>query len=58
MFFSVDNEEVSFSKTVFDKAFSARKYVRLSGGKLSTTQGKPFVIYQSGKAKKVGSVID
>ena len=42
------------SKTVFDKAFSARKYVRLSGGKLSTTQGKPFVIYPSGKAKKVG----
>jgi len=42
------------SKTVYDKAYSARKYVRLSGGKLSTTQGKPFVIYPSGRAKKIG----
>ena len=42
------------SKSVYDKAYSARKYVRLSGGKLSTTQGKPFVIYPSGKAKKIG----
>ena len=32
---------------------NARKYVRLSGGKLSTTSGKPFIIYPSGKAKKI-----
>ena len=28
--------------------------LNLSGGKLSTTQGKPFVIYPSGQAKKIG----
>ena len=42
------------SKSVFKNGLNAKKYVRLSGGKLSTTSGKPFVIYPSGKAKKVG----
>ncbi len=42
------------SKSIFNKSYSARKYVKLSGGKLSTTQGKPFVIYPSGQAKKIG----
>ena len=42
------------SKSIFNKSYSAKKYVKLSGGKLSTTQGKPFVIYPSGRAKKVG----
>ena len=42
------------SKSIFIKNKSARKYVKLSGGKLSTTSGKPFVIYPSGKAKKIG----
>ena len=38
----------------YSGGLNAKKYVRLSGGKLSTTSGKPFVIYPSGKAKKVG----
>ena len=42
------------SKAIYEKNYSVRKYVRLSGGKLSTTQGKPYVIYPSGKAQKVG----
>ncbi|MDA9693279.1 SLBB domain-containing protein [Cytophagia bacterium] len=42
------------SKVIYSKSLSAKKYVRLSGGKLSTTSGKPFVIYPSGKSKKVG----
>jgi len=42
------------SKVIYSKNLSARKYVRLSGGKLSTTSGKPFVIYPSGKSRKVG----
>ena len=41
------------SKSVYSKSYSARKYVKLSGGKLSTTQGKPFVIYPSGQSKKI-----
>ncbi len=42
------------SKVIYSKNLSAKKYVRLSGGKLSTTSGKPFVIYPSGKSRKVG----
>ena len=42
------------SKSIYRKGMNARKYVRLSGGRLSTTSGKPFVIYPSGKAKKIG----
>ena len=42
------------SKVIFSKNLSAKKYVKLSGVKLSTTSGKPFVIYPSGKSKKVG----
>ncbi len=55
------NEEITVSgavnnpsKSIFRKGMNVRKYVKLSGGKLSTTSGKPFVIYPSGKAKKVG----
>ena len=58
---SNSNEEITVSgavnnpsKSIFKKGMSARKYVKLSGGKLSTTSGKPFVIYPGGKAKKVG----
>ena len=42
------------SKTIYSKKFSVKKYVKMSGGRLATTQGKPYVIYPSGKAKKVG----
>ena len=42
------------SKVIYSKKLSAKKYVKLSGGKLSTTSGKPFIIYPSGKSKKVG----
>ena len=42
------------SKVIYSKNLSARKYVKLSGGKISTTSGKPFVIYPSGKSRKVG----
>ncbi|MEO2085230.1 MAG: SLBB domain-containing protein [Marinoscillum sp.] len=42
------------SKSIYETNYSVRKYVRLSGGKLSTTQGKPYVIYPSGKAMRVG----
>lgn len=42
------------SKSIYNKSYSARKYVKLSGGKLSITQGKPFVIYPSGQAKRIG----
>ena len=55
------NEEITVSgavnnptKSIYRKGLNARKYVRLSGGKLSTTSGKPFIIYPSGKAKKIG----
>jgi len=55
------NEEITVSgavnnpsKSIYKEGNSARKYVKQSGGKLSTTSGKPFVIYPSGKAKKVG----
>ncbi len=58
---SSKNEEITVSgavnnpsKSVYKEGINAKKYVRLSGGKLSTTSGKPFVIYPSGKAKKVG----
>ena len=58
---SSKNEEITVSgavnnpsKSIYRKGMNARKYVRLSGGKLSTTSGKPFVIYPSGKAKKIG----
>ena len=58
---SSKNEEITVSgavnnpsKSVYKEGMNAKKYVRLSGGKLSTTSGKPFVIYPSGKAKKVG----
>ncbi len=61
VFISNNNEEITVSgavnnpsKSIYKKTFNARKYVRLSGGKLSTTSGKPFVIYPSGKAKKIG----
>ena len=55
------NEEITVSgavnnptKSIYRKGLNARKYVRLSGGKLSTTSGKPFVIYPSGKSKRIG----
>ena len=58
---SSKNEEITVSgavnnpsKSVYKEGMNAKKYVRLSGGKLSTTSGKPFVIYPSGKAKRIG----
>ena len=42
------------SKSIYEKGISARKYVRLSGGKVPKRGGRPFVIYPSGKAKKIG----
>ena len=42
------------SKSIYEKGISARKYVRLSGGKVPKVGGRPFVIYPSGKAKKIG----
>ena len=40
------------SKTIYSKNFSVKKYVKLSGGKLSTTQGKPFVIWSKIRFRK------
>ena len=55
------NEEINISgavnnpsKSIYEKGVSARKYVRLSGGKVPKRGGRPFVIYPSGKAKKIG----